>query len=292
MANEHRDLIITAASEKYTQPLLAFLGSLRCNWPAHPPVRIYDIDLSQRTTEFLRSTGYDVRKIPAFVPHWRQHYSWKLWCMSDASAERVLWLDAGCCILRPFPEVFDIIEQQGYFALPNYCSLEIEASEQACEGCGVAPEFRVGKVTVTAAVFGFRRGSAAHRVVDEAIEVAKTERFIKASKPWHRWEQAILSLLLYREISPLVLCDGSLYFYEERKNPKFVMQSIWAARRHMHYKDKKFFAASIIGPASPHVPRPSHKETLWYWAARQPKVALLAIIRWPKMRKEKFEGVR
>jgi hypothetical protein len=272
MTDTYRDLIITAASESYRPQLLALLGSLRCNWPNHPPVRVYDMGLREGTGRLLREAGFDVRVIPPFVPHWRKHYTWKPWCMNDASAERLLWLDAGCCVLRPLPEIFDTISQQGYFALPNYEPLEVEASEEACEGCGVAPEFRVGKVSITAAVFGFRRGSIAQHVVQEALRVAQTERYIKASKPWHRWEQAILSLLMHRDISPLVLCDGTIYFYEDLA-AKFKTHSIWAARRGMHYKDKRFFASCLVGPVSPHLPRASHKLTFWYQGARRPKVA-------------------
>jgi hypothetical protein len=234
--------------------------------------------LREGTPELLRKAGFEVRTIPPFVPHWRQHYTWKPWCMADAStsADRVLWLDAGCCVLRPLPEIFEIIKHQGYFALPNYRPLEIEASEQACEGCAVPKDFRVGKVSLTAAVFGFLRGAVAERVVHISLEVAKNERYIKATKHWHRWEQAILSLLMYREISPLVLCDGTIYFCEDLA-ANITVHSIWAARRSMHYKDKKFLASSLFGPAAPFRPRASHKLALWYRMARQPKVAFRAM---------------
>jgi hypothetical protein len=276
MINKSRNLIVTAASESYKPQLLAFLGSLRCNWPDHPPVRVYDIGLSEETTVFLRQAGFDVRAIPPFVPHWRKHYTWKLWCMNDAQTERVLWIDSGCCFLRPIPEIFEIVDHQGYFALPNYRQLNIEASEEACEGCGVSPDFREGKASLTAAVFAFRRDSAVHQVVREALKVAQTERHIAAIKPWHRHDQAILSLLMYRDISPLILCDGTLYFCEDL-TAKFTNHAIWGARRNMHYKDKRFLASCVVGPVSPFRPRSSHRITWWYKMVRQPKVLFLAI---------------
>jgi hypothetical protein len=210
---------------------------------------------------------------------------------ASASADRVLWLDAGCCILRPLPEIFDIIGHQGYFALPNYRPLEIEASEQACEGCAVTTDFRVGKVSLTAAVFGFLRGSVAERVVHLALEVAKTERYIMASKHWHRWEQAILSLLMYREISPLLLCDGTIYFYEELA-ANITIHSIWAARRSMHYKDKKFLASCLFGPVATFRPRASHKIALWYRIARQPKVVFVAMKTLMSRQEKALDGIK
>jgi hypothetical protein len=278
MADKYRDLIITAASESYRPQLLAFLGSLRCNWPDHPPVIVYDMGLCEETSDVLCQAGFNVRAIPHFVPHWRKHYTWKPWCMNDAPGECVLWLDAGDCILRPVPEVFEIIRQQGYFAVPNYRPLEIEASEDACEGCGVPLDFRTGKVSLAAGVFGFQGGSAAENVVRECLEVALTERYIRASNPWHRHDQAILSLLMYRDISPLILCDGPTYFCEDL-TAKFTTHSIWAGRRFMHYKDLQFFASCLSGPVSRHIPRSSHKLTLWFKSALLMKNALNAVLR-------------
>jgi hypothetical protein len=210
--------------------------------------------------------------------------------MNDAPGECVLWLDAADCILRPVPEVFEIIRQQGYFVVPNYWPLEIEASEAACEGCGVPPDFRVGKVSLAAGLFGFMRGSVAEKVVQEALEVALTERYIMATKPSHRWEQAILSLLMYREISPLIFCDGTTYLYEDLA-AKFTTHAIWAARRGMHPKDLRFFASCLSGPVSPHVPRPSHKVTPWYKSAVQVKIALNAVLKLLGRKKRLRDGV-
>jgi hypothetical protein len=252
---------------------------------------VYDMGLREGTRQVLRQAGFDVRVIPPFVPHWRKHYTWKPWCMNDAPAERVLWMDAGCCVLRPFPEVFDIIEKQSYFALPNYQPLEIEASEEACEGCGVPPEFRVGKISLAATLFGFLRGSSSERVVQECLKVASTERYIKATRPSHRHDQAILSLLMYRDVSPLILCDGTIYLYEDLR-AKFTTHSIWAARRFMHYKDKQFFASCLLGPASPHLPRASHKVTWWYRSAWRAKRALNAMRRLVSGDRSLMEGIR
>jgi len=291
MTDKYRNLIITAASESYRPQLLALLGSLRCNWPDHPPVVVYDLGLGEGTSELLRQAGFQVRAISPFVPHWRKHYTWKLWCMNDAPAECVLWMDCGDCILRPVPEVFEIIRQQGYFAVPNYRPLEIEASEDACEGCGVPTDFRAGKVSLAGGVFGFMRGSVAEKIVRECLEVALTERYIKASKPWHRHDQSILSLLMYREILPLILCDGATYFCEDL-TAKFTTQSIWGGRRYMHYKDLRFFASCLLGPATPHLPRASHKMTLWFKTALQVKIALKAVLRLLGRDKSLFDGVR
>ena len=261
-----KELIVTAASESYKSQLLALIGSLNCNWPDHPAIFVYDIGLEPSTLDILGAAQIHVEKVPAFCPHWRKHYTWKLWCWNHAPAERVFWLDAGCCVLRPMPEVFEIIDQLGYFAIPNYYLLEREASEEACEGCRVSAEFRKGKGTVASGIFGFRRGTAGERVVQEALQIGLTEKYIMAYTPSHRWEQALLSLLLYKQINPLILCDGTVYGYGDLR-AAFSTHAIWAARRSMHPKDRRYFASSLAGKAQPHLPRSSHKRALWYRVA-------------------------
>ena len=60
------DLIITAASERYSSQVLALIGSLNCNWPSHPGIIVYDIGLAARTIGVFERAGICVRKVPAF----------------------------------------------------------------------------------------------------------------------------------------------------------------------------------------------------------------------------------
>ncbi len=258
--------IVTAASQRYQPQLLALIGSLNCNWPNHPPVVVYDIGLSAEVLCALRKAAIEVRQVPAFCQHWRKHYTWKPWCWNDAPAKSVLWLDAGCCVLRPMPEVFDTIESRGYFAIPNFYALEREASEAACDGCHVPASFRANKVAVAGGVFGFRRGTPAERVVEICLDVAMTERHIMAYTPEHRCDQALLSILLYREIDPLELCDGTMYAYGGLEAPRSE-HAIWTARRNMNPQDLRYFREYLTGSGPTYHPSRSHKVALWYRVA-------------------------
>lgn len=277
-------LIVTGASESYSRQLLALIGSLQCNWRAHPPLLVYDLGLSDSTLERLNNAGIQVRKVPAFVPHWRKHYTWKLWCINDAPAERVLWLDSGCCILRPAPEIFEILGSQGYFVVPNYERLEAEASLEACAGCRVDPAFRIGKGSIAANVFGFTRVTPVEDLVKEALAISLVERHIEATRPEHRHDQAILSLLLHRDIHPLVFCDGHIYGFEDLE-ARFTTHAIWAVRRGMHYKDIEFYAGALGKSPEPHLPRSSHKLTPWYRLAWWAKSLLDASIQFGREKK-------
>lgn len=138
-SEETDKLIITAAS--FGPYLLALLGSLTLNWPEYPPVLVYDLGMDEETLTILRDNLITVRKIPPFVPHWRKHFTWKVWCWNDAPARDILWLDAGVVVLSPLEDVFDAIGRLGYFLNPTYHFLSDTAKDAACNGCKVDPAF-------------------------------------------------------------------------------------------------------------------------------------------------------
>jgi hypothetical protein len=279
-------LIITAASEAYRASLLTLLGSLTLNWPQHPPVLVYDIGLDDATRAELARHNVNVKLVPPFCPHWRKHYTWKIWCWHDAPARNVLWVDAGIAVLQPLDEVFSVIEQQGYFVVPNGYSLSLEASEAYCRGCGVAPEFRDGRPTLTGAFVGFGKEGRMRALIDEALRVAVVEEYIAATNPHHRWDQAIFSLLLYRYVGRIRSADPGLYHVEAspRQSPH---QKVWLHRLHaMRAADRAYFASHISTPGAPYLPRPPH-----WWHAKVPIYRLRSMLAswWPALL---FDGVR
>jgi hypothetical protein len=260
MANVSDRLIITAASKAYGPSLLALLGSLTLNWPQHPPVLVYDIGLDDATRAALARHKVDVKRVPPFCPHWRKHYTWKIWCWHDAPARNILWIDAGVAILQPLDEVFSVIAQQGYFVVPNGWPLSREASEAHCRACGVAPEFRDGRQTFTAAFVGFCTDGWMCTLLDEALRVALVEEYIAATTPDHRWEQALFSLLLYRYLAQVSCADPGLYHAEQspRQTPQ---PKVWLHRRAICSRDRAHFAAHISTPGAPYLPGRSW----WRW---------------------------
>ena len=77
--NSDDRLIITAASNAYGPSLLALPGSLNLNWHNHPPVLVYDIGLDDATRATLQQHHIPLRVVPPFCPHWRSHFTWKIW---------------------------------------------------------------------------------------------------------------------------------------------------------------------------------------------------------------------
>jgi len=294
----HR-LILTGASPAYASSLLALIGSMEVNWPSHPPLRVYDLGLGRDTLDALSVAGLDVVRVPPFCPHWRRHFTWKLWAIDEAPARDVLWLDAGTTVLQPLDEVFDLISRLGYFAVPNYCPLVREASEQACRACGVEPTLRNGRTTITSGVIGFRKEGVTGAIVKEAHRLALSEENVAATDPGHRHDQALLSLLLYRDLGDVQFADGHVYagWLSPRQTPG---QKIWNHRRALLPEDVAYYTACLGRGGAPHQPRDlprtlrlraKLRAKLWRLRVRTGDVVRAATGR-PRLAGRPYDGVR
>lgn len=251
-----KSAIITAASESYAKQLVALLGSLELNWPSHPPVVVYDLGLPISVVDSLESRSVEVRKVPEFCPHWRRHFTWKIWCWNDIDAETFLWIDAGAVVLSPLVEFFPHIENTGYLVVPNNRLLVEEASEEACIGCGVDPSFRDDKTTLAGNLMGFDKTSELmSKILKEALDLAMVEKNIKATDPKHRHDQALVSLLIYKNIQSPLMLDGNIYL--GGASPILVPgQKVWACRRRMNEKDIENYSNYFLGPKDQRPPFP------------------------------------
>jgi hypothetical protein len=261
---DNHQAILTAASSLYGPSLLALLGSLHLNWPGHPPVRVYDIGLDQATLDVLKTHHQTVIQVPPFCPHWRKHFTWKIWCLNEAPARQVLWLDAGLVVLQPLDGIFAAMQSQGYFAVANYHLLDWEASEAACAGCGVPASFRLGKPSLAGGVIGFQKEGKTLQILQEALAVAMNEENIRATHPRHRHEQAILSLLMYKYLENVLIADGQIY--AGWKSPDQVFgQKIWVHRRGLLPSDLNKYVAHISQDGPPYHPLdPAKNRPFWY----------------------------
>ena len=253
-------LIITAASAGFGRSLLALLGSLDLNWPGHPDVLIYDLGLDASTLAALRRHHIRVKRVPPFCAHWRKHFTWKLWCLHDAPARDILWLDAGITVLAPLDDIFATIDRQGYFVVPNFQQLDWEASLAACAACEVAPEFRLGKATLAGGLMGFRKSGVIADVIAKANELALVEKNLAATTTRHRHDQALISLLLYKHLGDVTTADGIVYLgWDSPRQTRG--QKVWVHRRALDPIDQDHYVAAIGTQGPAYVPPVRHART-------------------------------
>jgi len=294
-------IIISGASKSFGPSLLALLGSLTLNWPEHPPVLVYDLGLDEEILAILHENHINVRRVPPFVPHWRKHFTWKVWCWNDAPARDVLWLDAGVVVLQPINELFDVIDRLGYFINPTYYPLSDTATDAACRGCGIKPEFRNNKMTFAGGVVGFRKEGVFREIIIQALKIASVEEYIQSTIPLGRHDQAILSLLVHKYIPHPIMLDAMTYagWTSPRQVPG---QKIWVHRRAISQEDIDHFKQHISNPGSVYIPINSllnQKESLQIRLQRLLKkhpVEIFKLIRSRLLstsaKKEIYDGVR
>jgi hypothetical protein len=252
--------IITAASEKYANSLFCLIGSLNCNWPTHPKILVFDLGLEANTLETLNAANIEVKKIPAFCAHWRSHYTWKLWCMANADFDLIIWMDAGMCILQELEEVIEIINNRGYFLVPNYQFLDYEVSEEACLACGVPYSYRIGKATIAGTFIGFSKYSQFGALIDEAFNISLKEENIKAYNARHKHDQSIISILTYKYFPNPELEDGIQYL--GWASPRMTGgQKIWLQRRQILKEDVIIYKSNLAYTGGGmHIPKDPQKD--------------------------------
>ena len=259
----YKELIITAASEGYARSLFALIGSLNCNWPEHPPVLVYDLGLSEESLKKLQENQVPVKTISPFCPHWRKHYTWKLWCWQDAPTDQVLWLDAGMAVLAPLPEVFLAIARLGYFAVPTDLPLIDYAHEDACRGCGVPPDFRQGKVLLAANFVGMDKTGPMGKLIAEAFAIALEERCIASTETVFNTDQALYNLLMYKYFDTPLLASGPTY--AGWRSPRQIAgQKVWAHRQSLMPEDAAYFAQYLAGPGPSYFPQMPRDGLRWF----------------------------
>lgn len=242
-------LIITAASAGYEQSLLALIGSLNCNWPDHPPVLVYNLGMSSQALELLHANGILLREVPPFVPHWREDYTWKIWCFRDAPARTYLWLDAGLCVFRPLDEAFCCAERLGYFAVSLYNHPVLPSVPPfLLKSIGLSIQDVSEMISISSGIHSICKEGRGLLVLTEAFNLCQVHANLEATEPMHRHDQALLTLLLYKYFGSIVLSDYHVYAYHYPFGPGEVSrQKIWVHRRKMLPGDIAYFLQHLSG---------------------------------------------
>jgi hypothetical protein len=108
--------LIMAVSNKFFPSLVNLLGSIKQNYPNHPPIYIYDLGLFWSFRKELENLEkVKVLDMPHFCAFWRKCYTWKTYILSRPLADLNFYLDAGNQVQKPLDEIFEIIDRENYF---------------------------------------------------------------------------------------------------------------------------------------------------------------------------------
>jgi hypothetical protein len=162
--------IVAASDNKHMPYLVNALLSLQQCFPDHPAVTVHDIGLSALNRVALkRFPAVVVEDMPAFAPHWRLNWSWKLHALKYTQRRYTLYLDLpNFVVLRSLATWFLAIQRHGYFLLGNAQRLDAITPSSYWSLHGLDGQ-RLGPCpTFGAGILGFDRQSASF----ESIGVA------------------------------------------------------------------------------------------------------------------------
>jgi hypothetical protein len=248
------ELIISGASRAFERSLLALVGSINVNWPNHPRILIYDLGMSGEAVSILKNAKYEIKRVPEFCEHWRQHFTWKIWCCHDVPSETYLWLDAGVCVLQPVEEAFAAMKKIGYFCPTNNWPLKPAINKPLQNACNLNEDDLCRMVSINGGIHGFLKTSAGAALLDKAMGLALKEENMKATEPLHRHDQALLSILLYKYFYPVLFSDGQIYAGWQSPSQVFG-QKIWIHRQRMQSEDMQYFIQHIKKSGHVYIPK-------------------------------------
>lgn len=165
-------VVNSAISSPYFYKILNLIGSVHKNAPSISKVVVWDIGLNWFDLLILKLIKkVEVKKVPKFVSHWREGYTWKLYIYEKSPEIFVLHVDAGSVILKDITEIQNIIENDGVFCVNQGHSLKFQTPEDYWGIFGVDKALFEKEPIFHAGIFGYKRNTRFESVVNYAYEM-------------------------------------------------------------------------------------------------------------------------
>jgi hypothetical protein len=242
--------LITSCSNKFFPSLLNLIGSIKANYPDHPKIHVYSLELFPIFKKELQGIeNLEIIEMPHFCNFWRSCYTWKTYIFNQPLAKLNLYLDAGTQVLRPLDEIFTQIKERGYFTVSQGDVLSAIAPPEYERLIGLSDEFDK-KIYLAAGIFGFSRDAINVRLaLDQSHQAAlaglclgwsKSEQdrnrgkdksiFIRNCKSF-RHDQTLLNIFLRKYLGDFHVNNFEKYggWRSPHDHPG---QLIWHLRRH------------------------------------------------------------
>ncbi len=256
--------IITSASSKFFPSLLNLIGSIKKNYPDHPPIYVYNLGLFPTYKAELKSIeGVSLVEMPRFCSFWRKCYTWKTYIFKHPFTSTTLYLDAGNEVLKPLNPLFDQIERNGYLAVQQGIESKAIIPEDYVSLFGIDKEI-LGKKVITAGIFGFDTTSALVKKIIADLHDAslaglclgysRTElwknkhpnnNFFVRNCAHFRHDTTLLTILLYARI-PNLISEDEYKFGAQRGEHNKADQIIHNLR--MNYDTLHNIRRSVLKP--------------------------------------------
>lgn len=206
-----RLIVVTAADERFARCLWQFLRQMERHGSLGPhAVVAYDLGLrewrAQLASRFpwAEFRDFDFAAYPPHVIRLR-NYAWKPLIVAEViqpGADDVLWLDSASLLHEPLAQIHRRVRQRPVLTLAGQATLADNCDPRVLAALAVPPPLREQR-ECAAGVVGFCTDSPLARALaaewrDLALQPALADP--PAPIPTHRFDQALLSILVHRRI--------------------------------------------------------------------------------------------
>lgn len=264
--------IVTACDAKHAPYLLNAIASFDAVFSDRPRIIVYDIGLSPLTrVELRRHAGVELRAMPAFVPHWRLNWSWKLHALTHDLPRYVLYLDLPNFVaLRSLAPWFVSIRRNGYFVVANRQFMRDVVPADYWTRHDLDRETGESWPTFGAGIVGYDREGPAARALAFALDGVKqglnlgrsaTEKNanyqpdIVRDCPCFRADQTLLNLNFRRVFGDSLQVRRADMYSGHGGSEDHAAQYLWYARRnrrsllHLSLHQRRFDAVRTVNRA-------------------------------------------
>ena len=136
---------------------------------------------------------------PGSPTHQQVPYGFKVYAIREAwkrGYDCVLWTDSRLFPIRPYQQVFDYIEEHGYFFMPNGFSVAQWCVEPALRSLGITREEAEGMSDIVGGFFGLdKRNPQAVEFLARMIARSKDGVSFHGPRSSHRHDQTVMSVV-------------------------------------------------------------------------------------------------
>lgn len=257
--HDNKKAIITSASNKFFPNLLNFIGSIKANYPNHPPIYVYDLGLfASFKKEIASIPRVQILETPRFCNHWRSCYTWKTYILNTPLADLNLYLDAGCQVLKSLDILFEKINAQGYLAVSQGTEVKIKDITPAdfIEHFGLNETQLAGEV-IAAGIFGFKKDSHITNITQKlyvcgvlGLSLGFSKRELWKNKGVNkttlirdcnmfRHDTTLLTIILHKELQDLVIEPIFKFSGQFENSPEQFIYSVRLNYKKLEYTDIK-----------------------------------------------------
>lgn len=176
-------VVNSAISSPYFYKLINLIGSIHKNAPSVSKIVVWDIGLNLLDRLFLKIIkNVYIEKVPAFVEHWREGYSWKIYVYKNCPEKCVFNIDAGSIVLSDLHIIEEIINKDGFFCVGQGLELYKQTPEDYWDIFDVDKNQFKEDVVFHAGIFGFKRNELNNEMINYTYDMILNKYSLGFSK--------------------------------------------------------------------------------------------------------------